>query len=293
MRSIILITAMLVSSGLCFGQTDSAASEVAGNTPAKSTLTLATVYSNNASYYGQKSVTELPYVAIAANYQLKSGFYFTGQTYKLLNDNTSTVSAASLGAGLNFKLGNKLATDISYSHSFYPEYSPMLQAANLENASVSLSYDSWIKPTLTGDYVFGKTNDAFVTGGLSKAINLFSIGKKDIVTITPSADAVAGTQHFYQTYLTEQKMHDSILGILSNPLFGNPSSGGTSSSSHTDTVETNAFNILSYNLKVPIAYNRAHYMVEAACQLSLLSDKVQSGAGKVNSFFTFSFYYQF
>ena len=287
MKSIILITALALSSGLCFGQTDSAASEVSGNTPAKSTLTLAAVYSNNANYYGQKSETNLPYAAFAANYQLKSGFYFTGQTYKLLNDNTSTVSAASLGAGLNFKVGNKLTTDISYSHSFYPEYSPMLQAANLDNASISLSYDSWIKPALTGDYAFGKASDAFITGGLSKAINLFSIGKKDIVTITPSANVVAGTQHFYQTYLTQQKLRDSVLAILTDPLFGNPSS------SHTDTIETKTFNILSYNLKVPIAYNRAHYLVEAVYQLSLLSDKAQSGAGKVNSFFTVSFYYQF
>ena len=287
MKSFVLITSLALSSGCCFGQADVTANKDSSNTPKKSTLTLATVYSNNASYYGQKSATNLPYIAFAANYQLKSGFYFTGQTFKLLNDNSSTVSAASFGAGVNFKVGNKLTTDLNYSHSFYPKYSPMLQAANLDNASMSLSYNSWIKPSITGDYAFGKTNDAFVTGALSKTINLFSLGKKDIITISPSVDLVAGTQHFYQTYVTQQKLRDSVFGILTGPLFGN------SGSSHTDTVVTKAFNILSYNLKVPIAYNRAHYMVEAAYQLSLLSDKAQSGAGKVNSFFTFSFYYQF
>ncbi len=268
-------------------QTDSAASEGPGNAPAKSALTLAAVYSNNASYYGQKSETNLPYAALAASYQLKSGFYFTGQTFKLLNDNTSTLSAASLGAGINFKVCKKLTTDVSYSHSFYPKYSPLLQAGNLDNGSVSLSYNSWIKPTITGDYAFGKASDAFLTGALSKVIDLFSLGKKDIITVSPSADLVAGTQHFYESYLTQQKLRDSILDIVTNPLFGN------SSWNHTDTVDAKSFNILSYNLKVPIAYNRAHYLVEAAYQLSLLSDKAQSGAGKANSFFTFSFYYQF
>lgn len=280
MKSIILITAMAISSGFCFGQTDSV--------PAKSTLTLAAVYSNNASYYGQRAEANIPYAAVAANYQLKSGFYLSGQTYKILNDKTSTLSAASFGAGINFKLAKKVTTDLSYSHSFYPAFSPLLQAGNTDNASLVLSYDNWIKTTLTGDYAFGKTSDEFLTGGISKAINLFSIGKKDIVTISPSADVVAGTQHFYQTYLTQQKLRDSVLGILTDPLFGNPSTATDS-----NTVAKTSFNLLSYNFKFPLAYNRAHYVLEAAYQLSVLSNNVQAGAGKVNSFLTFSFYYQF
>ncbi len=285
MKSIVLITAMAISSGFCFGQTDKAVSD---SIPAKSTLTLAAVYSTNASYYGQRAIENTPYTAVAANYQLKSGFYLTGQSYKLLNENTSTISAASLGAGVNFKLGKKISTDLSYSHSFYPAYSPLLQAGNADNASITLSYQGWLTSSLTGDYAFGKTNDEFVTGGVTKSINLFSMGKKDIITISPSANVVAGTQHFYQTYVREQKLHDSVLGILTNPLFGNPSA-----TSHSDTVATTAFNVLSYNFKFPIAYNRAHYLLEAAYQLSVLSNKVEAGAGKVNSFLTFSFYYQF
>ncbi len=167
------------------------------------------IYANDASYYGQKAVEKIPYVAVAAVYQLKSGFYFTGQSYKLLNDNTSSVSAAAIGAGVNFKMGKKLTTDLSYSHSFYPSYSPLLQAANADNASLVFSYDSWIKPTLTGDYAFGKTSDAFVTGGLSKSINLFSITPKDIVTIEPSADVVAVRSIF--TRLISRKKNCTIV----------------------------------------------------------------------------------
>ena len=287
MKSIILITVMAISNGLCFGQTDSIASATSDSIHAKSTLTLAAVYSNNASYYGQRAQENTPYAAIAANYQLKSGFYFTGQTYKLLNENTSTVSAASLGAGVNFKLGKKLSADLSYSHSFYPEYSPLLQAANADNASIGFSYDGWITPSLTGDYAFGKTSDAFVTGGIAKMVSLFSLGKKDIVTINPSADVVGGTQHFYKTYVTQKKLRNSILG-LPVPVFGNPSNGN-----HSDTVTTTSFNVLSYNFKLPLAYNRGHYVLEAAYQLSVLSSEAQVVAGRANSFLTFSFYYQF
>lgn len=284
MKAIFLIITMITGSGYCFAQTDSSAID---SIPAKSTLTLAAVYSNNANYYGQRPEENTPYAAVAANYQLKSGFYFTGQTYKLLNDKASGLSAGSIGAGVNFKLSKKLTTDLSYSHSFYPIYSPLLQASNSDNASVLLSYASWMTASVTGDYAFGKTNDAFITAAVSKQISLFSIGKKDIVTITPSADIVGGTQHFYQSYIKEKKLRDSVLGFVPVPIFGGPDSN------HADTVVTTAFNVLSYNFKLPLAYNRSHYVLEAAYQLSLLSDHVSTGTGKLNSFLTFSFYYQF
>lgn len=288
MKSIILFTIITFFSSICFAQADSTIAAVADSITSKSTLTIGAVYANNASYYGQKAVENTPYLAVAATYRFKSGFYLSGLAYKLLNEKTSSVSASNLGAGVNFKLSKKLTADLSYSHSFYPAYSPLLQAANADNASLSLTYENWLNINIGGDYAFGKTNDGFVTGGLSKSINLFSIGKKDIITINPSADVVAGTQHFYETYLTEKKIRDSVLGILLDPITGNPSQGSTS-----NTISKTSFNILSYNFKLPLAYNRAHYVVEAAYQLSILSKEAQSDPGKTNTFVTLSFYYQF
>lgn len=286
MKSFFLFIILAKGSMFCFAQTDSAAA--VDSVPGKSTLTIAAVYANDASYYGQKAAVSTPYFALAAVYQLKSGIYFTGQSYKLLNDNTSTVSAASLGAGVNFKLGKKLSTDLSYSHSFYPSYSPLLQAANVDNASLVFSYDAWVKPTLTTDYAFGKVSDAFVTAGLSKSIDLFSISQKDRVTIAPSAEIVGGTQHFYQTYITKKKLHDSVLGIVPVP----PVFGNRRSTSHVDTLATTNFNVLSYNFKFPLSYNRSNYLIQAEYQLSLLSDHVAANK-PINSFLTLSFYYQF
>ena len=283
MKSIIFYTTVTLYSSFCFGQTENTSAAVTDSISPKSTFTLGTVYANNASYYGQKPEEKTPYLALAATYRFKSGFYLSGLAYKLLNDKTSSVSASSLGAGVNFKLSPKLTADLSYSHSFYPAYSPLLQAANADNASISFTHGGWLNVSITGDYAFGKTNDGFVTGAISKSINLFSISKKDIVTINPSADVAAGTQHFYQTYQKEQNLRDSLLGIIS----GNPSQGSS------NTVSKTSFNALSYNFKLPLAYNRSNYVVEAAYQLSVLSSQAQSGAGKANSFVTVSFYYQF
>ncbi len=284
MKSVMLFIMAVLCTMFTFAQTDSTiASE---NQPSKSTLTLGTVYANSASYYGQKSEENTAYGALAATYRLKFGFYLSGLAYRLIKDSSSFVSASSLGAGFDFKLGKKFSLGLSYNHSFFASYSPLLQAGNPENASLALTYANWLNISLTGDYAFGKTNDGFTTAEMSKSINLFSLGKKDIISINPSANIAAGTQHFYQTYLTEKNLRDSLFGLI-DPIFGNPSTGGGS------TVTTTAFNILSYNFKFPVAYNRSSYLIEADYQLSALSQKAQSGPGKLSSFLTFSFYYQF
>jgi hypothetical protein len=84
-------------------------------------------------------------------------------------------------------------------------------------------------------------------------------------------------------------LRDSLLGIL-GPILGGGSNGG---SAETTTTVSTSFDLLSYNLKLPVAYNRAHYLIEAAYQLSVLSKRGDIGTGNTNSFFTLSFYYQF
>jgi len=268
-------------------QSDSTLPAANDSVPAKNSLTLGVSYSNNANYYGQKAASSIPYVAFAATYKLKCGLYFSGLTYKLLNDTGSLVSATNAGAGIAFSMGKHFSADINYTHTFYPSYCPLLQVSNPDNTSATLAYENWLSTKLTVDYAFGKTQDLFGTFGTGKQITLGSISKKDIVTITPSVDVVAGTQRFYQEYLTEKRLRDSLIGAVIGPILGQPSQTGSKTTTSTQ------FNLLSYNFKCPLAYNRAHYMLEVAYQLSLLSNKAQSNAGKANSFVSASFYYQF
>jgi hypothetical protein len=273
----------------CGAQTDSLKNSVETDTAKpKSTLTTGVTYCNNADYYGQVALDRLPYIAVAATYLLKSRFYFSGMAYKLLNDTQGFISATNIGAGYNFKLFKNLSAGLSYSHTFYPSNSPFLQASNPDNASVEFTYENWLSITASGDYAFGQTSDIFAKLGLSKMISLGNIGKKDIITLTPAFEVVSGTQRFYQTYITQKRLVDSLLGILLPPLTGSQTPGSTA---FTKTITT--MNLISYNLKVPLAYNRANYLIEVQYQLSALSNEAETGAGKVNSFLSFSFYYQF
>lgn len=271
----------------CYAQQDSTAATADSAETPRSTFTIGASYANNASYYGQKALEKTPYVAAVASYRHKSGLYATAMAYRLLNDSQTLASASSLGAGYAFNLSKRLSADLSYSHTFYPSHSPFLQAANANNASLGLTYTNWLNFSLNGDYAFGKTNDVFVTAGIGKMISLGSFSEKDLVTINPVIEVTAGTQRFYETYIEEKNFRDSLLGLL-DPILGQPGSTPT-----TTTKTTTSFDLLSYNLKLPLAYNRAHYMLELAYQLSVLGKKAQTGSGQVNSFVTASFYYQF
>lgn len=250
----------------------------------KVTLTVGLLYANNANYYGQTALTPMPYAAVSATLQFRSGFYLSGVGYRLLNDSGGVVSATSAGAGWGFKMGKKFTGDISYSHTFFPANSPFLQAANADNAAAALKYHYWMTTGVNVDYAFGKQQDVFVTLSTEKRILLGSFSKgRDLISTTPSIEAVGGSQHFYQTYIKEKK----LLGI---PLPVLPGIPGTS---ELVTEEAARFALLAYSLRVPLAYNRAHYMIELAYQASVLSNKALTAAGSINSFFNCSFYYQF
>ncbi len=288
MKYLLFILTVLLCN-CCFAQTDSIAISPADSIPKKkNTLTLATVYANNASYFGQRAEETTPYVALSATYQLKSGIYLAGLAYKILTENNPGISATNIGAGISGKLNKKLSADLRYTHSFYPALSPLLQSVNTENISLGLTHNSWLETSLSGDYAFGETNDVFATAGLAKAIDLFTISNKAVVSIKPFASVVGGTQRFFKSYVTEQKLRDSLLGIITGPIFGTPTN-----TADTTTVAASSFDLISYNFELPLSYSRAQYMVEASYQLAVMSKQSQSRPGKVNSFFTFSFYYQF
>lgn len=255
----------------------------------KTTLTLAAIYSSNASYYGQAAAETLPYVVANATVRFPSGIYFSGMAYKLLDHSEGLVSASNLGAGIEFNLSKNLSADLNYNHTFFPENSPFLQVANANMLSGTLSLEHLINTSVNADYAFGEQQDLFLTLSNAKAISVGSLfDSRDLVTLTPSIDVVAGSTHFYETYVIEKRRRDSLLGLpIFNPF---PEPGN-----NTETKEKfgQDFNLISYSLKVPISYSRASYMLEASYQFSVLHKEFEAGTIKPASFFNFSFYYQF
>ena len=260
------------------------------DTTQKTTFIVAALYSTNANYYGQSTEEKLPYVLTNASVKFPGGLFLSASAYKLINFGSGISAAdASVGLETNLNKSESLTGDISYSRSFYPENSTLIQAANENTVSASLNYSwSWLNTSLTADYAFGKESDFFVSFSNSKEIALATFNDQAYISIEPAIEVVGGTQQFYETYTTKKNLKDKVKDKIKNPL--NPPGKGSTT---TTTVASSSFDLLSYNLKLPVAYNRTHYMVEASCQLSILGEKVETSSTRPRSFFNLSFYYLF
>ena len=254
----------------------------------KATLTLAGIYNSNISYYGQATSEKYPYVLFNATYRLPIGLYFSAGAYKLLNYG-SGLSETDLGLGYDYEFDDRFSAGLAFSHSFFPANSPLLQAANANNLNASLNYSwPWFKSVFNADYAFGKEKDMFLSLNHSKDIELgHPFSENNLLSIEPGFEIVAGTTHFYETYIIEK----------TNRGKGNGKSGSapgqTKQPGTTTTVQSNKFKMLSYNFKLPLTFSRANYLAEASYQFSILGSGNQVDVAQHQSFFGLSFYYQF
>lgn len=252
----------------------------------KATLTLAGIYNSNISYYGQVTSEKYPYVLVNATYRLPMGLYFSAGAYKLLNYG-SGLSETDLGLGYDYEINEKLTVGAAFSHSFFPSNSPLLHASNANNLNASITYNwPWFKSAFNADYAFGKEEDLFLSLNNSKDIELGHLfNEKDLLSIEPGFEIVAGSTHFYETYIIEKINRGKGNGKGNAP--SNPNQ------STTTTVQNNKFKLLSYNFKLPLTFSRASYMAELSYQFSVLGNRNEADVAHQQSFFGVSFYYQF
>lgn len=248
-------------------------------TTSSTTFTVASLFSSGIDYFGQTTEKALPYIALNGTLRLKQGLYASVTGFHLFSD-SAVVSATGLTAGYQFAITPKLTGDASYAYTVFPKQSPFLQASSPHMASVAFYYKHVLNTGISADYSFGKQQDFFVSLSNSKEWVLNSDRERHILATTPQVTVVTGTQRFYETYLVERK---------------NSGKGKGAPPAQVKEEERvyNHFGFLSYNFKLPLSYNRASYLVEAAYQVSLLGNNASERAGQANSFFTLGFYYQF
>jgi len=285
MRSAVICLLICLQTCRLMAQTDEVDDKKTKNT----TLTLAAIYSNNVSYYGQSTAEKLPYVLANANARLSMGLYFSAGAYKLLNIGGG-ISETDLGIGYEHNFTDKFNADVSYTRSIFPSNSPLLQAANTNNINLTSSYTwPWFKSSLSADYAFGEENDFFLGITNAKDISLGTLfDDQDQLSIEPAIEIISGTQHFYTTYQEEKIKRNNGKGKGANNGNGNPEGSG-----EIITIPKTSFNLLTYNFKLPLAYNRSSYLAEVAYQFSVLGSNAITEAKKQQSFISFSFYYQF
>jgi len=288
-----------------------------------SSLTVGTSYGNTANYYGQTTAERLPYTSLSASYNYKNGLWASVSALKLLTSG-SGISETSISAGYDFDITKKLGGSFSYTRFFFAKNSPLPQSVNPNNVSANLSYNwKWFNTGLNGDYVFGnfrdssvnnKLNDFFLTFNASKEIDLGSFTKRDYITITPSIQLTGGTQRLGRSSSEAAEINDPN---LLQPIAGKNERTGTifprnrtsiispedirkvkfprgdKSKEETSVIQSTSFDLVTTNFRLPLAYNRPHYTLEAAYQLSVPNKNFEGIVHENQSYFTLSFFYLF
>lgn len=255
----------------------------------KATITVAAMFNSNVSYYGQTTNERLPYVLANATMRFPIGFHLSAGSFKLLNYG-SGLSETDLGVGFDHDFSENFNMGVSYTRSFFPDNSPLLQASNENNLNFSSTY-SWgiLKSSLDADYAFGTKHDIFLSLNNSREISLGSVfNEKNLLYIEPAIELIAGTRYFYETYTIAKGNRDKAKGKAS-------SSPGNSGANATTTItsESQSFKLLSYNLKLPLSFSRANYIAELSYQISILGHNAEAELKQKQSFFGLAFYYQF
>jgi hypothetical protein len=256
----------------------------------KATVTFAAIYNSNINYYGQVTAEKYPYVLANATLRLPVGLYFSAGAYRLLNYGTG-LSETDLGIGYDYNLNKKLSVDLSYTHSFFPDNSPLLQASNANNINISLAREwNWFKTLLSTDYAFGKQNDFFVSLNNAKEIELGTLlSEKNSFSIAPSFEITAGTTNFYETYIIEKSKKNNVAG---NGKSGTAPGIINSKTTSGTEILTKKFKLLAYNFRLPLTFSRGNYLAELSYQFSVLGNRNEEEVKHQQSFFGVSMYYQ-
>ncbi|ALW84983.1 hypothetical protein AUC43_07685 [Hymenobacter sedentarius] len=152
----------------------------------------------------------------------------------------------------------------------------MVKPAVNNSVDAALGYDWGILYTrLNGSYLFGSNaHDPFLVLDNSRAFDLDGVfTTNDYFTITPKFSLVAGTQDFVQVSDAQQ-----ILRGNKKPK--------TKSGTATTSTDASRFTLLSYGLRLPVAYTLGKVSAEVAYRylqpVNVLPEDDSSG----RSFFT-------
>jgi hypothetical protein len=281
-KGVVLLFTALLFVGKSFAQRDTTQEDTK-----QTTLTLASIYGNNANYYGQTAEQKLPFVLTNASLRLKNGLYFSAGTYKLINAGGPFISVLDFSAGFETDISKNFNAAFGYSRSFFAQNSPLLGAANENTLNATLAYDLNIfKTSFNTYYAFGTQRDLFMSFNTSKALNLGSLfSKNDFISFEPGFELVAGTLHYLEEYIERRERPLNIMP--NNPRFI------TREQTYLITRDVSSFDMISYNMNILLGYNRSNYLIETGWQVSVLGKNVTESKQTARSFFNLSLYYQF
>jgi len=205
----------------------------------KAQFKLGVYYNSNLNYYGRTDSLRSSGVFPVAELWFNKNIYITAAPIFVNNKLASFEYAGSVAtAGVRFGKEKKYTSNIYVVKPIYKENSQLVQSALKAQAIATYTWlNKFINVTIGGDAKFSDKVDYGATAGLDHLFR-FQLTPNSVLVVNPSAYVNAGTQQFTKTSYKQN-------GFLFFP--------GTQ---QQVTEEVNKFNILSYEVSMPIVYGK-------------------------------------
>jgi hypothetical protein len=246
----------------------------------KQSLSVGVNYGSDALFFGRTGPIKYPFVTGDIIYNSKPGFFAYGSILKVLG--YAPVDEVDVGGGYFYKFSKKFSGTASYTRFIFNKDANVIKSASSNDINVKNSYDwKYLKTSIIADYLFGKSNDFFVTVTNSRYFETSwgIFDDKDFLSFNPSFNFITGTQNFVQRYSVDHRFKNDIDNILNNDL--------------ASARYNRKFRMLNYSFKIPVAYNRPHYTFEASWRYSIPVNVEGVLENRKESFFNLTFYYVF
>lgn len=271
---------------------------------------------NNSSFFGRNTATRYPYAAASLTYVHRTGMWASVTSYQLFNTE-SYIDQTDISVGYSFKIRDLVETNLSYSRFIFGENTPLVNAFTSNAFSARAAIDWGILYTgLTTSYVLGDNHDLFAVLENSRFIPLNPLWNgRHVIGLDPKVTVTAGTQRFYETHTTTTKnnaglptsggssgsgpISGSPVGGVLDPLKpggnnnpNNPNNNGNTTTT-TTTTAVSKFNVLNYELKLPVVIYLGNFELEPAYRYAIPVNKIEGDESKAQSFYSFNISYTF
>src|SRR6202000_1370273 len=168
----------------------------------KRSISAGVSYGSDASFFGRTGPVRYPFLNADVIYNSKSGVFVYGSAYKVLGS-IPVVDEFDLGAGYFYHVSSGFSGNASYTRFIFDRDALIIKSASSNDINFNNAYD-WkiLKSGVILDYLFGESNDFFVTITNSKYIetNWSIFDDKDYLSFNPAFNVILGTQNFVEKY---------------------------------------------------------------------------------------------
>jgi hypothetical protein len=212
-------------------------------------------YLNNNVFMGRADTVTTPAILPEIKYAFKNGIFISAGVDYITNRLTNKLDAGSLALGCDYDITDNMSGGVSFTKLFYNPNSTQIGSSINGTVSANLNYDiaGIITPSVSVDYDIVKQgfgNDIFVNAGLTHDFAKEGIfGDKDLLILSPTVAVNAGSQNFYDAYLTLKKYKLKAQAAAAKKLIAK------------QKVNLSKFNLLDYEFSAPFEYKTGHFII--------------------------------